>query len=128
MTSRTAELLAILQKSFHPREEGWIWLAAYLEDTEGGTVSQFEGAYEQPLATARGLAEIMNGCGADRTYLAICRRDGKPTEADREMWRELRSLVDSSLLLDMVVFNRREAWSMRSEDAAAAMTSGGGTL
>jgi len=45
--------------------------------------------------------------------LALCRREGRPTEADREMWRTLR-----------VVFNRDEAWSMRAEDSSAVRAAG----
>jgi hypothetical protein len=119
-TARTDELLAVLQSSFSPREEGWLWLAAYVEDREGGVVSQFEGAYEDAAATARGLGEIIHGCGADRAYVALCRHEGRPTEADREMWRDLRGLVSRESLVDMVVFNQRETWSMRVEDASSA--------
>jgi hypothetical protein len=36
------------------------------------------------------------------------------------LWRELRRVVAGDRLIDMVVFSRREAWSMRAEDAAAA--------
>src|SRR3954452_14076025 len=80
-TARTDKFLAILQKSFNPREEGWLWLATYLDGREGGVVSQFEGAYEDVARTAAGLGHIIGGCGADRTYLALCRREGRPNEA-----------------------------------------------
>lgn len=125
MRTRTDDVLAILQKCFHPREEGWLWLATYLVDAEGGRVSQFEGAYEHPTATAHGVADIVNGCGAERAYLAACRRDGRPTKGDRELWHELRPRVGPELLIDMVVFHRDEARSMRAEDAAATSVSGG---
>jgi hypothetical protein len=120
-TSRTDKLLAILQEYFTSREEGWLWLATYRDDCEQGVVNQIEGAYEDVPATAAALGHIINGCSADRTYLALCRSEGRPTEADRELWRDLRGRVTPESLLDMVVFNQSETWSMRTEDAAAAI-------
>jgi len=43
----------------------------------------------------------------DRIYLALCRREGRPNEADRELWRGVRDRVSVALLIDMVVFNDR---------------------
>lgn len=125
-TSAADELLDILQTHFSPREEGWLWLALYQEGRDGGVVNQIEGDYMDAVATARGLAHIINGVGADRTFLALCRHEGRPREVDRELWRDLRRLVSGDSLIDMVVFNRREAWSMRAEDAAAMPLQGGG--
>src|SRR3954454_8683503 len=119
MTSRDDELLSILQKFFNPREEGWLWLASYVGDDPRGVVSQVEGAYEDVEVTGRSLARIINEVGADRYWLALCRREGCPTESDREVWRLVRDLVSADALTDMVVFNRDRAWSMREEDAAA---------
>src|SRR3954454_15816749 len=119
MTSRDVELLSILQKFFNPREEGWLWLASYVGDDPRGVVSQVEGAYEDVEAAGRSLARIINEVGADRFWIALCRREGCPTESDRELWRLVRDLVSADALTDMVVFNRRRAWSMREEDAAA---------
>jgi hypothetical protein len=118
--SRTEELLAMLQEHFNPREEGWLWVALYADDREGGVLSQIEGEYEEPRATAHALGRIINEVGPDHAYLALCRHEGRPKEADRELWRELRRLVAGDRLLDMVVFNQRRGWSMRAEDAAAA--------
>ena len=123
-TSRTDELLAILQRCYNPREEGWLWLATFRDDSDQGVVDQFEGQYEDAPATAAVLAKIINEVGADHSYvahsyLALCRREGRPAEMDREMWRDLRRLAEPDLLIDMVVFNRRGSWSMRAEDAAA---------
>ena len=117
--SRAAELLAILQDHFNPREEGWLWLATFFDGDEKGVVNEIEGAYPDPIVTAHALASIVNECGAV-AYLALCRWDGRPTEADRELWRDLRRQASPELLLDMVVFNDTGAWSMRDEDAAAA--------
>lgn len=119
-THRTDQLLTILQECFNPREDGWLWLASYVDDQEGGVVAQFEGAYEHPAATGRGLARIVTDSAADRCYVALCRREGRPRESDREMWRLLRDRTDANQLIDMVVFNRETAWSMREEDATAA--------
>jgi hypothetical protein len=119
-TSPAEELLAILQQHFNPREEGWVWLALYADGREGGLVNQIEGEYDEPAQAARALSRIINEAGADRADLALCRHDGRPREVDRELWRELRRLVARERLLDMAVFNRRHAWSMRAEDAAAA--------
>jgi hypothetical protein len=119
-TSRTEELLGILQLHFNPREEGWLWVALYADDREGGVVNQVEGEYEGAHETAQGLGYIINGVGPDEAWLALCRNEGRPREADRELWRELRALVAPDRLLDMVVFNERDVWSMRAEDAAAA--------
>src|SRR3954453_558786 len=119
MTSRDDELLSILQKFFNPREEGWLWLASYVGDDPRGVVSQVEGAYEDVEVTGRSLARIINEVGADRYWLALCRREGCPTESDREVWRLVRDLVSADALTDMVMFNRDRAWSMREEDAAA---------
>lgn len=118
-TSRTDELLAILQEHFNPREEGWLWLAMFRDGDEKGLLNQIEGAYEDPVLTARALARIINECGV-QSYLALCRWDGRPTEADREMWRYLRRQISPDLLLDLVAFNDKAAWSMRDEDTAAA--------
>ena len=90
MTSRDDELLSILQKFFNPREEGWLWLASYVGDDPRGVVSQVEGAYEDVDVTGRSLARIINEVGADRYWLALCRREGCPTESDRELWRLVR--------------------------------------
>jgi hypothetical protein len=119
-TSRTDTLLAILQEYFNPREDGWLWLATYRDDADGGIVNQVDGAYQDPTATAYGLARMSNEGGADRAFLALCRPGGRPYEVDRRLWRELRRLVSADVLIDMVVFDRRGTWSMRAEDAAAA--------
>ena len=119
-TARTDELLTILQAHFNPREEGWLWVAMYADDSDGGLVNQIEGEYDDPRETARALGRILNEVRPDHAYLALCRREGRPREADRELWRELRALVDPDRLIDVVVFNRRHTWSMRAEDAAAA--------
>jgi hypothetical protein len=122
-TSGTDDLLAILQRFFNPREEGWLWLATYVDGRDGGVVNQIEGAYDDAAESARGLARVINDRRIDRAYVALCRGEGRPTEADRELWRELRRLVSAESLVDMVVFNRREAWSMRAEDAASRVVS-----
>ena len=119
--SRTDEFLAILQSCYNPREEGWLWLATYRDDSDQGVVAQVEGHYEDAPATARSLALIVNEVPADRSYLALCRRDGRPTETDRELWRDLRRLAEPDRLIDMVVFNQSDSWSMREEDAAARL-------
>jgi hypothetical protein len=119
-TSRPAKLLGILQRFFNAREEAWIWLAMYDDDREEGVVSVFEGEYEDPARTASGLAYVINELPVDHAYVALCRTEGRPTEADRELWRGLRSQLKDATLVDMVVFNRDAAWSMRAEDAAAA--------
>jgi hypothetical protein len=119
-TSRNEDLLAILQEQFNPREEGWLWVALFADDRDGGVVSQIEGEYEEPRETAHALGHIINKVGPDHAYLALCRHEGRPREVDRELWRELRSLVAGDRLVDMVVFNEEHAWSMRAEDAAAA--------
>lgn len=118
-TSRTDDLLAILQDHYNRREEGWLWLATFFEDDEQGVVNQFEGAYSDPIQSAQGLAHVINELGA-RAFLALCRVDGRPREIDRELWRELRSQASPDLLIDMVVFDKDHAWSMRAEDTAAA--------
>jgi hypothetical protein len=120
-TSRTDELLTILQNCYNPREEGWLWLATYRDDMDQGVVAQVEGHYEDPPATAKGLATIINEASVDHCYLALCRREGRPAEMDREMWRDLRALAEPGRLIDMVVFNHRESWSMRQEDACAQL-------
>ena len=118
-TSRTDELLEILQHHFKPQEEGWMWMAFYADDSDGGVVNEITGEYEDPIVAADGLAHIMNEIDPDRVLLALCRSDARPTEADRRLWRRLRGLVDATKLADMVMFNRRAQWSMRAEDAAA---------
>ena len=112
-------LLSILQEYFTTREEGWAWLAPH-GDRAGGVVSQIEGAYDDPAVAASAFALILRECDAEDGFLAICRWDGRPTETDRELWRSLRAEVSVEQLSDMVVFNDREAWSMREEDASAA--------
>jgi hypothetical protein len=119
-SSRSDALLTILQEHFNPREEGWLWLALYADDREGGVLSQIEGEYGEPTAIAQALGHILNEVAPDHAYLALCRWEGRPREIDRELWRELRGLVAPDRLIDMVVFNRQHAWSMRAEDAAAA--------
>jgi len=119
-TSQAGELLGILHEHFNPDEEGWLWLALYKDGRDGGVVNQVEGHYEDPAGTARGMALIINQVCADHAYVALCRRDGRPTEADRELWRQLSRQVSSEVLTDMVVFDAVRAWSMRAEDAAAA--------
>lgn len=118
--ARIDELLGILQQFFNPREEGWLWLAFYADDATGGLLNQIEGQYEEPVATAQSLAYLINNIGPDRAHLALCRWDGRPTEADRELWRELDRLVSSETLIDMIVFNAELRWSMRADDALAA--------
>ena len=117
-TSRTDELLTILQEHFNPEEEGWLWLAVFRDD-EPGLLNQIEGNYTDPTLAAHALARIIGECNDHHAFIAICRWDGRPTETDREMWRDLRPMVPVDRLIDMVIFNRRESWSMRAEDAAA---------
>jgi len=117
--SRTDELLTILQDFYEVREEGWLWLALYDEDSEHGVVQEITGDYGEPISMSNLMAEAINRIEPVRAFLAVCRSDGRPTEADREFWRNIRRLVDASRLTDMVVFNRRTSWSMRAEDAAA---------
>jgi hypothetical protein len=117
--SRIATLLAILQDHFNPREEGWMWVAHFIDDDEeSGVVNQIEGEYGEPLSMADGLAGVINGSHT-QACLLLCRRSARPTEADRELWRRLRDLVSAELLVDLVVFDRRGTWSMRDEDARA---------
>jgi hypothetical protein len=92
-TSRSDTLLTILQDFFNPREEGWLWLATYRDDEDGGTVEQVEGAYEEPVATAHGIADIVTNSGAHKAYIALCRAEAQPLESDRELWRVLRGLL-----------------------------------
>ncbi|MBV9486592.1 MAG: hypothetical protein JO246_11090 [Frankiaceae bacterium] len=112
-------LLGILQDHFNPREEGWLWVATFMDGAEGGVVNQIEGDYGEPIRMADSLAYIINGCGADRAHLALCRRGGRPREVDREFWRRLRDQIDADVLQDMIVFDRRGTWSMRGEDEGA---------
>jgi hypothetical protein len=118
-TSRQDELLGILQEHLNPREEGWLWIALYADGRDGGVVNQIEGHYEDALATARGVAAVINEIGPDKAYIALCRSDGRPTEEDRALWRELRDGVPADVLVDLAVFSEIRAWSMRKEDAAA---------
>lgn len=121
MTSaRIDELMSILQRFFNPREEGWLWLAFYEDDRAGGVLNQIEGQYEDPVATARSLAYLINEIGPDHAHVALCRWDGRPTEDDRELWRQLDRQVNTERLLDMIVFNAELRWSMRADDAIAA--------
>jgi hypothetical protein len=122
--SRAEDLLGILQEHFNPREEGWMWLATYPESGTG-VVEQFEGPYDDPPATAHGLGHTINERGADLAFLALCRQEGRPTEADRALWRNLRVLASPEKLVDLVVFNKHHAWSMRREDVDAARAAGG---
>jgi hypothetical protein len=96
-----------------------VWLALYRGECDKGLVNQIEGAYDDPIISARALGRIINECGADHAYLALCRHEGRPRESDRELWRELRGLVSTDRLIDMVVFGPDESCSMRTEDAAA---------
>jgi hypothetical protein len=75
-TSRSEVVLDILQEHFNPREEGWLWVALYADDRDGGVVSQIEGEYDEPTATAQALGRIINGVGPDHAYLALCRQEG----------------------------------------------------
>lgn len=118
--SATADLLSILQDCFNPREDGWLWVAVLPAEGSHGVVQQIEGDYEDPVPTADALAAIISGCGADRAFLALCRRDARPTEGDCILWRRLREAVRGELLIDMVVFNRHRTWSMRADDSAVA--------
>jgi hypothetical protein len=118
--SRTDDLLEILQEHYNRDEEGWLWMASFFEADEKGILNEFAGAYSDPVQSARGLAHIINALGA-QAFLALCRVDGRPREIDRELWRELRSQASPDLLVDMVVFDKDHAWSMRAEDTAAAV-------
>jgi hypothetical protein len=120
-TAPSEKLLAILQDHFTSREDGWIWHATYIDGSEHGVVNQIEGAYDEPIEFAGALSEIINGLDSFRSYLALCRPEGRPTEADRTLWRELRRLANPDALVDLVVFNADDVWSMREEDAAAAV-------
>jgi len=121
MTSaRIDELLGILQQFFNHREEGWLWLAFYADDAPGGVLNQIEGQYEDPVTIAKSLAYLVNEIAPDRAHLAVCRWDGRPTEDDRELWRQLDRLVPADRLLDMIVFNAELRWSMRADNAVAA--------
>jgi hypothetical protein len=115
-----AQLLTILQEHYNPRETGWLWLAVYRDADVSGVVNQIEGAYDELPGFAEPLARVITGCGAEKAHLALCRPGGRPYEVDRELWRGLRQLVSPELLVDLVVFDRHEHWSMREEDAVAA--------
>ena len=118
-TSRADKLLTILQDHYNPREEGWLWLATFFDGDDKGVVKQIEGEYPDPVQTGEALAHIINEVGA-QAYLALCRFEGRPREADRELWRVLRRGASPELLMDMVVFDSDRTWSMRAEDTAAA--------
>lgn len=113
------QLLGILHDHFTSKEEGWLWFATFTDDAEGGVVQEIEGEYEDIDRTTDTLASIANSDLIDRTWLALCRAEGRPTESDREFWRALRGKVAGGSLVDMVVFNHSDVWSMREEDAAA---------
>lgn len=119
MTTPTIDfLIETLQLHFKPREEGWAWLALH-DDDHPGVVSEITGEYEGAVETAAALANIITGVGAVHAFLALCRASGRPTEADRRLWRHLREHVASDVLVDMVVFNDSAVWSMRAEDSTS---------
>lgn len=117
-TPTPESLLTVLQDHFSRREEGWVWLATFAEGR--GVVNQVEGAFDEPVEAAEALAFIVNGLTETlrdlRVHIALCRAEGRPTEADRRMWRELRHRISPDVLIDMVIFNRDRLWSMRDED------------
>jgi len=119
-TKRIDDLLDTLQRFFNPSEEGWVWVALERDDVEGGIVSQVEGAYDDPRTAARGLANVIEASEADRAYVAICRWDGRPTEDDRAVWRELARTFSEENLIDMVAFNDLQRWSMRADNVVTA--------
>jgi hypothetical protein len=119
MPTPVEKLLPILQDCYKPRESGWLWVAFYREGDENGIVEEITGEYGDPDLMSAALAEIINGVTPDRAWLALCRPDGCPREADRAFWRRLRDLVEAERLVDMVIFNRQSVWSMREEDSAA---------
>lgn len=119
MSTKPEQLLPILQECFSPREEGWMWHATYVPGTEQGVVNEIEGRYDDPVETARALAHIIIELEGTRSYLALCRAEGRPRESDRDLWRELRRLAGPESLDDLVIFNAETSWSMRAEDAAA---------
>jgi cob(I)alamin adenosyltransferase len=99
---------------------------AFFDDGDhGGVVEQIEGSMSHLAGAAERLAFIINGVSSERAYLALCRTAGRPTEADRALWRGLRAVVPAEKLLDLVVFNRRETWSMRGEDMSAQRAADG---
>jgi len=119
MPAPAESLLAILQDHFRPREDGWLWIAFFDDGDDRGVVEQIEGSMSAEPGAAQGLATVINGVSIDRVFLALCRTAGRPQEADRELWRFLRSEVDTEKLVDLVVFNGHETWSMRGEDLTA---------
>jgi hypothetical protein len=118
-TNRDNEIIDILRKHFHPDEEGWLWLAIRPVGAERGVLSQIEGERPDAHAVIQGFTEIFASLGRVEIVIVICRAGGRPFEADRELWRALRSRFDGTetRLVDAVVFNRESTWSMREEDA-----------
>jgi hypothetical protein len=122
MTTPDQSLLPILQSHYNPREQGWLWVAFYDDHQPGGVVEQIDGSITAEAGAAeaaKSLAIVINGATCRRCYLLLCRETGRPAEDDREMWRALRALVDADKLVDLVVFDDRNTWSMRGEDQGA---------
>jgi hypothetical protein len=117
--NRTSELLGILQQHYNPREEGWMWVAVRPPYAERGALNQVEGEPLDPVTMVRSWSEILSSLGPVEVFIAICRRGGRPHEADRHFWRGMRNRFDGTetVLIDLVAFNHDEAWSMREEDA-----------
>ncbi|MDQ1688937.1 MAG: hypothetical protein QOK42_1912 [Frankiaceae bacterium] len=117
------DLLAILQEHYKPREEGWLWVALLRDGEEGGVLLEIARDGTDLRQLVPQLVQIVGECGVERCLFALCRGEGRPTEADREVWRKLRHEMADGLL-DLVVFNDQRLWSMRREDADAAAAAG----
>jgi hypothetical protein len=116
---RLTGILEILRDCYKPREHGWMWMLAQPPGADHGVMQEITGERIDNESIVGFVVDLAPRLGDVEMLVAVCRRDGRPTEADRELWRALRDHLDGTdaRLIDMVVFNGDGLWSMREEDA-----------
>ena len=115
-----SETIDEIRQRLAPGDEGSLWLLYFDEPLREPLLAS---AFDDAMAhvdsrLTRNIATIIEGVPVDAVLLAVPRRDGLPRAVDRQLWRDLRGLLDGAgpRLLDFVVVGAARHWSAQESD------------
>jgi DNA repair protein RadC len=108
-----------------PTDEGTIW-ALYVDAHDRSLLATQVDAAGRSHSGAERLTEVaylLGNAGAHGVVVAVPRRDGQPTPADREFLRRLRVLMvcEPTELRDLLIIGADSFWSAQQDDQRGAV-------
>lgn len=116
MPVRTPSLAALRRACTGMTTDGTVRLLFVRDGGRVGLVqSPLESVHDADQFLARYLEGMITDVAAPGVVVAVCRHDGRPTYADRQLWAMLsaRLAASSTTLLDLVAAGSSQVWSAR---------------